>query len=110
MWQYLTEQAHEDKTLDASLTVKDIMDTWTLQKGYPVINVMRDYNAKTMKLTQKWFLLNPTNKIQNTPEYAKYKWFVPFTFTSKETQDFDFESRPQWIKPNDTEGKIFKKK
>ena len=35
LWQYLTEQAHKDKTLPEDLTVKIIMDTWTLQMGFP---------------------------------------------------------------------------
>ena len=35
LWSALTEQAHEDKTLDPHLTVGEIMDTWTLQKGFP---------------------------------------------------------------------------
>ena len=35
LWHYLTEQAHRDKTLPKDLTVKNIMDTWTLQMGFP---------------------------------------------------------------------------
>lgn len=39
LWEYITEQAIVDGTLPLNLTVKEIMDTWTLQKGYPVISV-----------------------------------------------------------------------
>lgn len=28
------------------------MDTWTVQAGYPVIHVVRDYAAKTAKISQ----------------------------------------------------------
>ena len=28
LWEMLTIQAHLDKTLDSTLTVKEIMDTW----------------------------------------------------------------------------------
>lgn len=41
LWHYLTKQAHEDKKLPQDLTVKTIMDTWTLQKGFPVLQVNR---------------------------------------------------------------------
>ena len=55
LWHHLTSQAHIDKTLPEDVTVKQIMDTWTLQMGFPVITVTRNYDDKTAKLTQvKW--------------------------------------------------------
>ena len=76
------------------------MDTWTLKKGYPVVNVER-LKDNQLSITQKWFLLNPLNKQQNMSDYSNYKWFVPFTFTSKNKPNFDFESRPTWFKPTE---------
>ena len=78
------------------------MDTWTLQKGYPVVYVTRTNNGNQLSVTQKYFLLNPLNTIQNNAsEYNKYKWFVPFTFTSRASPNFTFESKTQWLKPNE---------
>ena len=34
-------QAHRDGTLAMDMDVKTIMDTWTLQMGFPVITVTR---------------------------------------------------------------------
>ena len=51
LWESLTEVAHLKRSLDASLSVKKIMDTWTLQMGYPVINVQRDNVANTIPLS-----------------------------------------------------------
>lgn len=31
--------------MDKTLTVKDIMDTWILQPGFPVVNVTRNYDG-----------------------------------------------------------------
>jgi glutamyl aminopeptidase len=82
------------------------MDTWTLQKGYPVLQI--DRNGTKLKLTQKWFLLNPLNSAQNNSiEYKKYKWYIPFTYTTKKIQDFDIESRPNWFNKNDAECILF---
>lgn len=75
------------------------MDTWTLQMGYPVVNVIRDYTKKQASLTQKWFLLNPASQnLQDTQH-----WYVPFTFTTSQEKTFEFESETTWLKPNDAE-------
>ena len=52
MWRFLTEQAHRDGTLAADISVKQIMDTWTLQMGYPVVKVERNYRDGTAQLSQ----------------------------------------------------------
>ena len=40
-----------------NLTVKDVMDTWTLQMGYPVVTVKRKPGSKQLTLSQSRFLL-----------------------------------------------------
>lgn len=52
LWEELTKQAHKDGTLDKSLTLKQIMDSWILQTGFPVINVTRDYETNSATITQ----------------------------------------------------------
>lgn len=52
MWEALTSQAHADNVLDESITVKEIMDTWTLQTGFPMIMVTRDYTTGDVHLKQ----------------------------------------------------------
>ena len=43
LWEELTKAAHDKGTLSEELSVKEIMDTWTLQMGFPVIHVNRDF-------------------------------------------------------------------
>lgn len=52
LWSSFTEEAHRQGTLDKNLTVKLIMDTWTLKTGYPVLKVVRNYTAETVTLSQ----------------------------------------------------------
>jgi aminopeptidase N len=40
-----------------NIEVKDVMDTWTLQMGYPVVTVSRHKNI--VNATQERFLFNP---------------------------------------------------
>lgn len=51
LWKSLTEVALKDGSLISGMTVKLIMDSWTLQPGYPVLQVERPDNS-TAKLTQ----------------------------------------------------------
>jgi len=52
LWSSLTEEAHRVGSLDKNMTVKEIMDTWTLQTGFPVLRVIRDYTTDTVTLSQ----------------------------------------------------------
>jgi hypothetical protein len=101
-----------DQTLEKNLNIQDIMDSWTLKKGYPVVQVDRisssNLSDSNLKVKQSWFLLNQCSKSQNASFYENYKWFVPFTYTTKSSLNFDFERKPFWLKPNESEC-IFKK-
>jgi len=87
------------------------MDTWTLQKGYPVITIDNtnnyydddddDSNGYYINITQNWFLLNPILSSNNSNQ-SDYKWYIPFTYTTSNELNFNFETKPIWFKPNDT--------
>lgn len=59
-------------TIEFNLT--DIMDTWTRQEGFPVVNVLKSKNKSENKstyiLTQKRFLADPDSKYD--PSKSKY--------------------------------------
>jgi len=52
LWDALTEQAQTDRVMDNTLTVKEIMDTWILHPGFPVVNVTRNYEVDTLIVSQ----------------------------------------------------------
>ena len=105
LWEQLTMQGHYDRTLSQDLSIKKIMDSWTLKKGYPVVSIERKINQNNSTLTlnvkQDYFLLNSMSKLKSSSLFSQIKWFVPFTFTTKSDANFDFESRPHWLKPDE---------
>ena len=52
LWQFLTEQAHADSILPLNVDVKTICDTWTLQKGFPLVTFTRNYNNGSVFISQ----------------------------------------------------------
>ena len=57
LWRHLTEQGHKDGTLAREMDVKTVMDTWTLQMGFPLVTVTRQYRDNTARVEQTRFLV-----------------------------------------------------
>lgn len=51
LWEAIQIQADIDGVILPD-TVKNIMETWTLQMGYPVINVTRNYGSNSALVSQ----------------------------------------------------------
>lgn len=52
LWKALTDRAHKEGTLSKDMTVKEVMSSWTLQTGYPVVTVERNYKLGTVQVSQ----------------------------------------------------------
>ncbi|XP_071975412.1 glutamyl aminopeptidase [Engystomops pustulosus] len=55
--------------------VKEVMDTWTRQMGYPVLNVE---SGNTVK--QERFLFDPKADSSEPPSPFSYRWNIPVTY------------------------------
>ena len=62
--------------MSRDLDVKTVMDTWTLQMGFPLVTVTRDYEAGAASCSQARFLVGNKRLDQ-----AGLSWWVPITFT-----------------------------
>jgi len=97
LWSFLTAVGQEDGTL-VGKTVKEVMDTWTVQMGYPVVTINRRYDgSKSATAKQERFLLNPSDR-QNSSDEHEYKWWVPLSFTTV-ANGFDKTSPNLWMSP-----------
>ncbi|XP_037030897.1 aminopeptidase N isoform X2 [Bradysia coprophila] len=81
LWEVMTNFGHKYNTLPKDFDVKKIMDTWTLQPGYPVVTVVR--SGANVTISQQKYML-PAVDYEDTT-----RWFIPITYETKarRTQD-----------------------
>ncbi|XP_027211488.2 aminopeptidase N [Penaeus vannamei] len=100
LWEHLTMAAHEDGTLPQDVTVKKVMDTWTLQMGYPVIKVERSADGMSASVSQNRFLLVAK---ENSSDDHDYKWWVPLTYTTQSESNFSQTQAMVWMKDSEAQ-------
>ncbi|XP_050959974.1 aminopeptidase N [Labeo rohita] len=87
LWNHL--QTAVDKTGTViPLSVKEIMDRWVLQMGFPVVTV----NTTTGQVSQMHFLLDPESSIQR-PSPFNYEWIVPINWMKAKVEQSRY-----WLK------------
>ncbi|XP_056125019.1 glutamyl aminopeptidase [Rhinichthys klamathensis goyatoka] len=73
---------------ESGLPVADIMDTWTKQMGYPVLNLtITDTEAK---LIQNRFLLDPNADPSQPTTPLGYKWTIPVKWSTLNSKNNSF--------------------
>ncbi|XP_026281351.2 aminopeptidase N-like isoform X2 [Frankliniella occidentalis] len=85
--------------LPSGVTVPVVMASWTRQPGYPVVTVVRDYEANSMTVSQKAFSWS-SDAAQDA------EWWLPVSYTYAEegTRDRTPNATPQaWLVPGEND-------
>ncbi|XP_055523948.1 aminopeptidase N [Wyeomyia smithii] len=98
LWMFLTEEARNQKIFDDSTTVKQIMDTWTLQTGFPLVTVTRDYSSKNIEFIQERFRFIEFANNSVTKKQDKPLWWIPITYTTLGETNFNNTKPNIWMK------------
>ncbi|XP_015517533.2 aminopeptidase N [Neodiprion lecontei] len=80
-----------------SLNVKEVMDTWVTQAGFPVVTVTRDYDENTAVLGQERFFLRDKSLYDS----AVY-WWVPINWATASDPDYSVTTPTTWIPGNES--------
>ncbi|KAL1450999.1 hypothetical protein WDU94_003299 [Cyamophila willieti] len=91
-WNILTKVAHQSKTLPESLTVNTIMDGWTNQGGFPILEIKREKNI--LHFTQKRFVTDTSSNKSGG------SWWIPLTFVGPKSDGIFNSSQPIWLPGN----------
>ena len=97
LWQSLGNVAIHDR----KIPISKIMDTWTLQRGYPIVIVSRFHQngteLKTINLKQESFVLENSKEAK---ENDTSKWWIPIIYTTAGGHLNSTKPR-LWLKPSD---------
>lgn len=92
LWSALTNAAREKNAFDADVAV--VMDSWTLQTGFPVLTITRNYNNGSITFRQERFILiNDTFNEHNTSV-----WWIPVSYTTASEKDFESTRPKLWLR------------
>ncbi|NXA67281.1 AMPE aminopeptidase, partial [Mohoua ochrocephala] len=80
-----TQQFWEALEEASNKPVKEVMDTWTRQMGYPVLEM-----GVNSVFTQKRFLLDPNANASHPPSDLGYKWNIPVKWTLGASSNYTF--------------------
>ncbi|NXM15054.1 AMPE aminopeptidase, partial [Ploceus nigricollis] len=80
-----TQQFWEALEEASNKPVKEVMDTWTRQMGYPVLEM-----GNNSIFTQKRFLLDPSANASHPPSDLGYKWNIPVKFKLGDSSEYTF--------------------
>nr|XP_016942515.2 thyrotropin-releasing hormone-degrading ectoenzyme isoform X2 [Drosophila suzukii] len=97
LWKAFQEESDRHMSLRQDVQVSQLMDSWTLQPGYPLIQVARDYDTNRVTVTQQRFLRNPSGGNGRRPMNRYQCWWVPLTFTSAGRGSFVSTLPSEWL-------------
>ena len=89
LWDTITSQINASLSLESP--IKDIMNSWILQGGFPVVTAIRNSTTGIVQLSQRRFLFskeNPGNTL----------WWIPISYASDLNPQLDNTSPKFWLK------------
>ncbi|XP_069358351.1 aminopeptidase N-like [Maniola hyperantus] len=93
LWDSMSEATSSDPSLKG-LSVKEFMNTWTRQPGYPVVNVHRDYDTGYVTFQQNLF----THAPEVSAKAKDQKWSIPISYTTMDVPSGNWSTKPKlWL-------------
>ncbi|XP_053604252.1 aminopeptidase N [Plodia interpunctella] len=92
LWSALTNAARLKGALEVDVAV--VMDSWTLQTGFPVLTILRNYDTGAVQFKQERFVLISNTSIdQKSPV-----WWIPVSYTTAAEKDFESTKPKVWLR------------
>lgn len=76
------------------VNIKEVMDCWTLQMGYPVVTISKnDSMDRRLTITQEHFIYDPESRLRDPDLFNKsFQWHIPLTLAVGNSTSVSLES------------------
>lgn len=109
LFERLETAVREDKALPENMNVKQVFGTWSNQKGFPLLRVMRNYSDGSIGLHQEKY-----DDVWTPKNNESFTWWIPYNFASANNAIFNVTTPFAWLprsqrkvvielKPNETQ-------
>jgi aminopeptidase N len=96
---YLNYKAQEHNLLpDDGSSIRDVMNTWTLQSSFPLVRVSK-FGDNRIMLSQERFSQSKF-RLENILDKSNL-WFIPVALATQNAPDFSDHKPKFWIQPSD---------
>ncbi|XP_066591881.1 putative aminopeptidase-2 [Prorops nasuta] len=100
LWDAFQSILDSDNNIHNDLNIKQVMDPWIYQPGYPMLTARRDYSSGNVIIIQQLFLSNQSFQIsRTTKEFDEFKWYIPINYATQSHQNFTNTLASHWLKP-----------
>ncbi|XP_072390578.1 aminopeptidase N-like isoform X1 [Diabrotica undecimpunctata] len=76
LWSIYTNTAQNQSLIPDTVTVKDLMNSWSVQSGYPCVTINRDYFTGVATINQ-------TKMTEDANVTSDALWYIPITYITK---------------------------
>jgi len=100
LYSALQSGVDEDSSLPDGANVSTVLSSWVSQEGYPVVNVIRDYDKDTATLSQERFLIHSPSGSAN----MEGAWYIPVSYSARNQYAKEYSTTPikAWLEPGST--------
>ncbi|KXJ84068.1 hypothetical protein RP20_CCG020962 [Aedes albopictus] len=81
LYEALQSALSGERSIPETMTVKEIMESWTNAAGYPVLNVCRNYRTNEVTISQERFFSD-----KKVP--TEHVWYIPYNYATQGDREF----------------------
>ncbi|KAG5311631.1 AMPN Aminopeptidase, partial [Acromyrmex insinuator] len=97
LYRHLQAASNITRQLYKGISIKDVIESWANQPGYPLVIITRNYKTMALFASQERFYLNHQAAQTNS---EKSSWWIPLTFVTEESNStFNRTTTAAWLKP-----------